>query len=559
MKGLPMRTILFRHRAAARAAAFAFVAIVALPCLADVAVGTAPPASPDKLYGELFVAVQAAQVYPDQKTFVDAVPKGDPAAIVADYRAHRNDAGFSLKAFVDEHFTPPAESGVTPPANQGLREHIDWLWPALTRRTPSAPDNSSLLPLPRPYVVPGGRFREGYYWDTYFTMLGLQEAGQDALVDDMLENFAYEIDRFGHIPNGNRTYYLSRSQPPFFALMVELAAARKGDAALQRWLPALRKEHAYWMRGAEALKPGQAAANAVRLPDGALLNRYWDDEDTPRPESYLQDLQTAQQARGRPPAEVWRDLRAAAESGWDFSSRWFGDGANLATIRTTAIVPVDLNSLLYELEHAIARGCTATRDVGCAKRYEDLARRRAAAIESHLWHDAGFYADYDWQRRRLRDDRTAAMLYPLYVGIAPGERAKRTLRTAECALLRQGGLSTTEARTGQQWDAPNGWAPLQWIAEESARRYARPALASTLVDRFLAGVERVYGSEHKLVEKYVVDGTGGTAGGGEYPLQDGFGWTNGVTLQMLDRREEYRRQPPRSDALTACEGASPAK
>jgi alpha,alpha-trehalase len=553
-----MRTIPWL-RAGARAAALAVAFATGLPCQADVAVGAAPPASPEKLYGELFVAVQAAQVYPDQKTFVDALPKGDPAAIVAAYRAHRGDPGFSLKAFVDEHFTPPAESGVTPPEGQGLREHIDWLWPALERRTPTSPDFGSLLALPKPYVVPGGRFREGYYWDTYFTMLGLQEAGRDTLVDDMLDNFAYEIERFGHIPNGNRTYYLSRSQPPFFALMVELAAQKEGDAALKRWLPALRKEHAYWMRGADALRPGQAAANAVRLPDGTLLNRYWDDEDTPRPESYMQDLATAQQARGRPPAEVWRDLRAAAESGWDFSSRWFGDSATLATIRTTAIVPVDLNSLLYELERAIAKGCTAARDAACTKRFDDLSRRRAAAIESHLWHPGGYYADYDWQRRRLRDDRSAAMLYPLFVGIAPRERARSTLRTAECALLRQGGLSTTEARTGQQWDAPNGWAPLQWIAEESARRYERPALAATIADRFLAGVERVYAAEHKLVEKYVVDGTGGAAGGGEYPLQDGFGWTNGVTLQMLDRRDEYRRQAPAGDALTACVGAVPAK
>jgi alpha,alpha-trehalase len=544
-----------RPRARVAALSLAGAIAVALPCRADVAVGAAPPASPERLYAELFVAVQAAQVYPDQKTFVDASPKGDPKAILERYRAHRRDEGFSLKAFVDENFTPPAETSVSPPAGQGLREHIDWLWPALTRRTPSAPDWSSLLPLPRPYVVPGGRFREGYYWDTYFTMLGLQEAGREREIDDMLDNFAYEIDRFGHIPNGNRTYYLSRSQPPFFALMVELAAQKEGDAAWRRWLPALRKEHAYWMRGADALRPGQATANAVRLADGALLNRYWDDEDTPRPESYMQDLATAQAARGRPAAEVWRDLRAAAESGWDFSSRWFGDGAELATIRTTAIVPVDLNALMHGLERTIAKGCAATHDDVCAKRFDELAQRRAAAIDAHLWNAKGWYADYDWQRRQLREDRSAAMLYPLFDGLAPKDRALQTLRTAECSLLREGGLSTTEKRTGQQWDAPNGWAPLQWIALEAARRYGRPALARVIVERFLTRVERVYDAEHKLVEKYVVVGTGGSAGGGEYPLQDGFGWTNGVTLQMLDLREAFRREPPREE-LAPCEEAA---
>ena len=527
-------------------------ALAALPAAAQRAPAPAWPASPDQRYAELFFAVQSAQVYPDQKSFVDATPKEDPAAILASYRAQRGQPGFSLKAFVDAHFTPPVDTPVNPPANQGLREHIAWLWPALTRNSADAPANGSLLSLPKPYVVPGGRFREGYYWDSWFTMLGLQEAGREDLVDDMIENFASEIDRFGHIPNGNRSYYLSRSQPPFFALMVELAAAKEGDAVLARWLPEMRKEHAYWMRGADTLAPGQAGANAVRLADGALLNRWWDDADTPRPESYTQDVQTAQQAPDRTPADVWRDVRAAAESGWDFSSRWFGDGRSMATIRTTAIVPVDLNALMVELERAIAKGCAVAADKACVAQFDGLAQRRVAAIERHLWHPGGYYADYDWRLGKLRDARTAAMLYPLFVGLAPRERAARTLRTAECALLQQGGLATTTVRSGQQWDAPNGWAPLQWIADQAARRYDRPALAQAIDARFLASVERVYGSERKLVEKYVVDGSGGAGGGGEYPLQDGFGWSNGVALAMMALREQDRAKPAPRDALARC-------
>ena len=528
----------------------AALALAALPAAAQRA--PAWPPSPDQRYAELFAAVQTAQVYPDQKSFVDAVPKGDPTAILASYRAQRDQPGFSLKAFVAAYFTPPVDTAVTPPANQGLREHIAWLWPALTRHSADAPANGSLLSLPKPYVVPGGRFREGYYWDSWFTMLGLQQAGREDLVDDMIENFASEIDRFGHIPNGNRSYYLSRSQPPFFALMVELAAAKEGDAVLARWLPEMRREHAYWMRGADMLAPGQAGANVVRLADGALLNRYWDDADTPRPESYLQDVQTAQQTPARPPADVWRDVRAAAESGWDFSSRWFGDGKTMATIRTTAIVPVDLNALMVELERAIAKGCAVAADKACVAQFDGFARRRVAAIEHHLWHPGGYYADYDWRLGKLRDAKTAAMLYPLFVGAAPRDRADRTLRTAECALLQPGGLATTTVRSGQQWDAPNGWAPLQWIADQAARRYDRPALAQAIDARFLASVERVYGGEHKLVEKYVVDGSGGAGGGGEYPLQDGFGWSNGVALAMMALREQDRAKPAPRDALAPC-------
>ncbi|PRE71184.1 alpha,alpha-trehalase [Burkholderia multivorans] len=492
-----------------------------------------PP--PSQLYGDLFVAVQTAQLYPDQKTFVDATPDTDPATIMQLYQQQKSQPGFSLKAFVDQHFTPPAQGGVTPPSNQTLREHIDWLWPQLTRTTPTAPPYSSLIPMPKPYVVPGGRFREGYYWDTYFTMLGLQVSGREDLVDDMLDNFAHLIDTVGHIPNGNRTYYASRSQPPFFAYMVTLAAQAEGDKVYQKYLPALRKEYAYWMQGESTTARGQAARHVVAMPDGAVLNRYWDASDTPRDESYLEDVTTAKAASGRAANDVYRDLRAGAESGWDYSSRWLGDGKTLATIRTTSIVPVDLNSLMFHLERTIVKGCTVTHDVGCVIDFSGRAARRALAINRWLWNRGGYYGDYDWQLRKPRDGVTAAALYPLFAGVAWPERAKATAREVRKTLLQPGGLATTTETTGQQWDAPNGWAPLQWIAIEGLRRYGEPALAKDIGTRFLADVKHVYATEGKLVEKYVVEGAGqGGGGGGEYPLQDGFGWTNGVTLKLLE-------------------------
>ncbi|HDR8930849.1 alpha,alpha-trehalase TreA [Burkholderia vietnamiensis] len=491
-----------------------------------------PP--PSQLYGDLFVAVQTAQLYPDQKTFVDATPNTDPATIVQLYQQQKSQPGFSLKAFVDQYFTAPPQGGVTPPANLTLRQHIDWLWPQLTRTATSVPPYSSLVPMPKPYVVPGGRFREGYYWDTYFTMLGLQVSGREDLVDDMLDNFAYLIDTVGHIPNGNRTYYASRSQPPFFAYMVTLAARAEGDTVYQKYLPALRKEYAYWMQGESAAPRGEAVRHVVAMPDGAVLNRYWDASDTPRDESYLEDVTTAKAVPSRPANDVYRDLRAGAESGWDYSSRWFGDGRTLATIRTTSIVPVDLNSLMFHLETTIVKGCTVARDVGCVVDFSARAARRAAAINRYLWNRRGYYGDYDWQLRKPRDGVTAAALYPLFAGVAWPERAKATAREVRKTLLQPGGLATTTQNTGQQWDAPNGWAPLQWIAIEGLRRYGEAALAKDIGTRFLADVKRVYATEGKLVEKYVVEGAGeGGGGGGEYPLQDGFGWTNGVTLKLL--------------------------
>nr|WP_281273172.1 alpha,alpha-trehalase TreA [Trinickia fusca] len=525
---------MWSHVVVRLAAALLFAGLIAAQaCHADAP--TLPP-PPSQLYGDLFVAVQTQQIFDDQKTFVDAVPNSAPATIVQQYERQKNLPDFDLKAFVLANFTLPSEPVITPPSGQTLREHIDWLWPKLTRTTTTAPAYSSLIPLPQPYVVPGGRFREGYYWDTYFTMQGLQESWHEDLVDDMLDDFAYEIDQFGHIPNGNRTYYLSRSQPPFFALMVALAARNEGSGVYRKYLPQLRKEYAYWMSGASTTPPGQATRNVVVMADGTVLNRYWDERDTPRDESYLEDVKTAQQATERNPSEVYRDLRAAAESGWDFSSRWFGDDHTLATIRTTSIVPVDLNSLLFTLEATIAKGCELSRDYACSAQYVGKAQRRADGINRYLWNRNGYYGDYDWRLGKSRDKVSAAAVYPLFVGIAWPERAARTIKTVDTQLLKPHGLATTTIETGQQWDAPNGWAPLHWLTIEGVCRYGHPEFARTVGVRFLADVKQVYASDQKLVEKYVVEGpNAGGGGGGEYPLQDGFGWTNGVTLKLLDR------------------------
>lgn len=183
----------------------------------------------------------------------------------------QNQSGFDLRHFVNVNFTLPKEGEkYVPPEGQSLREHIDGLWPVLTRSTENTEKWDSLLPLPEPYVVPGGRFREVYYWDSYFTMLGLAESGHWDKVADMVANFAHEIDTYGHIPNGNRSYYLSRSQPPFFALMVELLAQHEGDAALKQYLPQMQKEYAYWMDGVENLQAGQQEKRVVKLQDGTF-------------------------------------------------------------------------------------------------------------------------------------------------------------------------------------------------------------------------------------------------------------------------------------------------
>ncbi len=488
--------------------------------------------TPAQLFGPLFLQVQMDALFPDGKTFPDAAPKAPPPVILRRYRRANPRSRAALLRFVNSNFSFPTEAQ-TPPAqpDKSLEAHIARLWPLLTRQPVVPPPYSSLLYVPQPYVVPGGRFREFYYWDSYFTLLGLIADGHLDTARDVVGDFSYMLRQYGHIPNGARTYYLSRSQPPVYYLMVGLLSQDPASAWSQH-LEDLEREYAYWMEGSAGLRPGEARRNVVEMPDGSLLNRYWDASDTPREESYRDDVLIAR-ASGRPRAQVYRDLRAAAESGWDFSSRWLADGRHLTTIHTTDLVPVDLNSLLYGLERAISDACAARHDSECEHGFAERARRRREAMNRYLWDPASrYYMDYDWRHGRRTGELTAATLYPLFTGVAYLKQADAVGGITQVRLLEQGGIVTTNITSGQQWDAPNGWPPLQWIAVMGFRRYDQPALAHEIARRWLATVQRVFANKGKLVEKYDVEHNL-PGGGGEYPLQDGFGWTNGVTRALL--------------------------
>ncbi len=485
--------------------------------------------SPADLYGDLFAAVQTGHIFPDGKTFVDAVPKRSPEAIMADYRRAAPNSPDALRTFVLANFTVPGANDRT---RADLRRHIRNLWPTLVRQPEPAAAGGSALPMPAPYVVPGGRFREIYYWDSYFTMLGLAADGQQPLVEAMLTDFTETIERYGHIPNGMRTYYLGRSQPPFYALMLDLSQDASKDA---RFLAALKREHAYWMKGTTCLDVASACDRVVRMPDGTLLNRYWDDRPLPRDESYAEDVATAKLDPSRPPETLYRHLRAGAESGWDYSSRWLADPQHLSSIRTTDIVPVDLNSLMLIMEESIARRSASAGDTVGAAQFKALATKRRAALNRFFWvAKEGRYADWDRIARKPTDRLSAAMIFPLFAGAASPQQAAAVAATTRKTLLATGGLRTTPLRTGQQWDNPNGWAPLQWIAIAGFEKSGQPALAKEIATRWIGTVSTAYAETGKMLEKYDVEERK-AGGGGEYPTQDGFGWTNGVASAILER------------------------
>ncbi len=503
------------------------------------AAASAPRYDPAHDLGPLFHDVQMAALFPDSKTFVDARALQAPSEIARRYADERGRPGFDLHAFVAKHFEPPrpAGEGVPVDTSSSMEQHILRLWPALTRPADAPQPYASLIPLPSPYVVPGGRFREIYYWDSYFTMLGLVQSGRTDLVGSMLDNFAHLVGTVGHIPNGNRTYYLGRSQPPYFGAMVGLYARATDSARALRYLDALEAEHAFWMDGASRLAPGTAYRRVVRLRDGGLLNRYFDDIPEPRPESYREDYALAQTVPEGRRTALYRNVRAAAESGWDFSSRWMRDPKDLRTLETTDLVPVDLNSLLYHAEQTIAalrrlRGKEG--DAEAAARFDAAAEsRRHALLAAAYDPDSGFFYDVRWRTgERLTDRPTLAAAAPLYFGLATPEQGRAVAARLERDFLRPGGFVTTLVSSGQQWDAPNGWPPLEWLTIEGVRRYGRGDVADLARERWLALNRRTYRSARKMTEKYDVVNLNRPAGGGEYPTQDGFGWTNGVALAL---------------------------
>lgn len=485
----------------------------------------------------LFEDVQMARIFPDAKTFVDCIPKKATSLVLKDYLEQKNTPGFDLAAFVHAHFELPQVFTKEYHTDQkkSVGEHINELWDILTREPGN--ESASLIQLPHPYIVPGGRFGEIYYWDSYFTMLGLNSSCRHQMLENMVANFSHLIKTVGFIPNGNRTYYLGRSQPPFFSLMVKLLATIKGEKILQQYLPSLEMEYNYWMKGKEELNDRNIAVNhLVYLDKDVMLNRYYDAFNTPRPESYKEDVELSHSS-SQLSCDLYKHLRAGAESGWDYSSRWFKDGASFSTIHTADLIPVDLNCLLYHLEQTIAEAYINNHDLTNANHYKTLAEKRKHLIQAYCWNsELQFFVDYDFVAGKQNAALTLAGVSPLYFNIATQKQADMVAEIIQGKFLKAGGLITTLKETGQQWDAPNGWAPLQWITIVGLENYGHAELAKDIAQRWLQLNTMVYNRTGKMMEKYNVVDPNVEAGGGEYTGQDGFGWTNGVFLALREKR-----------------------
>ncbi len=415
--------------------------------------------------------------------------------------------------------------------------------PRLVRRLPPGgePAEPGLLYLPHPYVVPGGRFNEMYGWDSYFIVLGLLADGKVQLAKDMTDNLIYAVRHYGKVLNANRTYYLTRSQPPFLTRMILEVFRRTGDSAwLASALPAAEKYYAYWTR-------------EPHLTPETGLSRYYGGADTPAPEAvqgehhydrvreyYRTHIVTAydvsryyDRATGRLTPLFYQGDRAMRESGFDPSSRFGPFSADIIHYN-----PVDLNSLLYRMESDISAICTILNHPREARLWALRAHRRAEAINRLMWDErAGLYFDYNFERKCRSNYPFVTTFFPLWAGIASPEQAARV--AANLPLFeRAGGLQTSTHVTGQQWDAPFGWAPMQIIATEGLRRYGMDEAAGRIGAKFLLMVLRDFCEHGTIKEKYdVVTGSSELAAGlrfGYSSNEIGFGWTNAAFLVMYN-------------------------
>jgi len=465
-------------------------------------------------------------------------PREDQAAIESELKRQLSPADFATIAVRP-----------LPPAVEMIREH-------------------GLLYLPRPYVVPGGRFNEMYGWDSYFIQVGLLRDGEIAAARDMADNFIYEIENYGTLLNANRTYYLTRSQPPFLTRMILGVYEKEHDRAwLRSTLPAVEKYYRFW-------------TSDPHLDKSTGLSRYYDTGEGPAPEVESDEKDAGGLSHYDRAREYYRthevldydatrfyDKKADAltglfykgdrsmrESGFDPSNRY-----GPFSVDIVHYTPVCLNVLLYQMEKDGGEIARALGDPAVAITWEGRARARQRRIDQYLWDEkAGLYLDYNFEAGKRRHYEFATTFYPLWAGAASKAQAARVARNL--ALFEApGGILTSTQTTGNQWDAPFGWAPLQLIAVEGLRRYGYQADADRIARKFIALVTKEFEEHGTIVEKYDLKRRESDVAAdikfGYSANQVGFGWTNGVFVELLAGLEA-KAKPRVADSRAAARAAT---
>lgn len=556
--------------------------------------------------GDLLREVQLAALFEDSKHFVDMPVRrsSGPRELLAAFERLQQRRGAlsaaqwreQLLAFVGEHFDepgaellpmaprdfqdeaePPAIAGIQHPRLRDWALQVHGVWKRLGRVADDGVVGSFLLPKPvtededsplaRPrghahnvLVVPGGRFRETYYWDSYWIVRGLLVSGLRETARGVVNNLLEYLAEFGFVPNGGRIYYLTRSQPPLLSDMVRLVAAVDGGADrdldyIRAALPLLEREYAFWMKPngeSGSLIEVQPPVSSPNAETAYRLNRYVARAGAPRPESYSEDYLHARNTSvdgiiADDYETFYNEVIASAESGWDFSSRWFADGSSLRSISTSKVIPVELNAALFRFESNLAHFHSLLKNEEGAHQFSTAARRRQEAMNSVLWsNESGVWKDYWWQQRRHSTIVSVSDYSPLWARAydpqGDATRVKQAIASLETSgLILLGGAQTTATVTGQQWDAPNAWPPEQDRLVEGLLSTELPEakrLAKNLVEAWVATGYTAWTRTGQMFEKYNATELGGIGSGGEYVPQLGFGWSNGVLLRFLTEYEQ---------------------
>ncbi|KAI1154878.1 Six-hairpin glycosidase-like protein [Nemania diffusa] len=605
-----------------------------------------PCDSPVYCNGELLKQVELAGPFSDSKTFVDLPTKAPLDQVMAAFEKLSKPLSNNteLNEFLSTYFgqagseleTVPADQLTTNPVflnkisdsviQQFVEKVID-IWPDLTRKYVGAGSCdgcvNSFIPVNRTFVVAGGRFREPYYWDSFWILEGLLRTGGSftEISRNIIENFLDFVDQYGFVPNGARIYYLNRSQPPLLTQMVKTYVDYTNDTSiLDRALPLLVKEHSFWITNRTVQIKSKGCTYA--------LAHYSVQNTEPRPESYREDWITANNnsyfsnsgiiypethaLNASEKAALYKNLASGAEAGWDYSSRWLKNPADavsdvyfpLRSLNTVNVIGVDVNSILYANEIAIARYLRDSGNDTAAAEFEELAHNRSTAMFDLMWNDQySSFFDYNLtsnaQNLYIPADEgtteaekagapdgyqvsfTPAQFYPFWLGAAPTQLknnpfAVRNIYKRVATLLsnKAGGIAATNLNTGQQWDQPNVWPPLMYalmkgllntpptFGKQDPYYVETQELALSLAQRYLDStfctwrstggstdeLPRLGGIEDPdaqgiMFEKYSDDSVNAAGGGGEYEVVEGFGWSNGVLIWAVDTFGNRLKRP----------------
>ncbi|KAK9042889.1 hypothetical protein V6N11_071243 [Hibiscus sabdariffa] len=422
-------------------------------------------------------------------------------------------------------------SKVENPEVRGWALEVHALWKNLSRKVSSSvhdhPDLHTLLPLSKPVIIPGSRFREVYYWDSYWVIRGLLASKMYETAKAIVTNLIFLLDTYGHVLNGARAYYTNRRQCCSVVLLF-IYHIRSNEI------------HELIIRDAEQ--------------SDHSLNRYYAMWNKPRPESSTIDEELASKFMNvSEKQQFYRELASTAESGWDFSTRWMRNSSDITTLATTTILPVDLNIFILRMELDIAFLAKTIGENDVSEDFLRASQKRQKAFSSIFWNEnMGQWLDYwlnygagseepqTWKAENQNQKVFASNFAPLWIDVFNSdihlvEKVTKSLQTS--GLLCAAGIATSLTNSGQQWDFPNGWAPLQHMIVEGLSRSASVEarrVAKDIAERWLRTNYVAYKKTGAMHEKYNVEKCGDYGGGGEYIPQTGFGWSNGVVLAFLE-------------------------